>query len=124
MNMQPIATLMQACTHTLSVDDSVLSAEKFFASNHLSWSPVVGDRRDVVGVISAADLVRFHAGGGDSATALWRLCTYRPLCVAPDASIAEVARLMTQNHIHHAVVMEQGSIRGVVSALDLVRLLA
>jgi predicted transcriptional regulator len=124
MNDQPISTLMQLRTLTVSVDDSIRKVEAFLAVNRLSWTPVVGDHGVPVGVISAADLIKFHATNGDPDTAAWRLCTYKPLSVAPDASISAVAQLMVQNNVHHVVVQEGGNLRGVVSSLDLVRTLA
>jgi predicted transcriptional regulator len=120
---QPISTLMQPRSLTVSVDDSVRKIEAFLASNGLAWTPVMGDHGEPVGVISAADLVKHHASNGDPDTAAWRLCTYRPLSVAPDESISAVARLMVQNNVHHVVVLQNGALCGVVSALDLVRTL-
>jgi CBS domain-containing protein len=44
--------------------------------------------------------------------------------VAPGASVSETARLMSDLGIHRLLVMEGKTLRGLVSALDLVRLLA
>lgn len=43
--------------------------------------------------------------------------------VAPSTPIAEVAKLLTGRHLHRLVVTQGGAVRGVISALDLVRLI-
>ncbi|MDB5843173.1 MAG: putative signal-transduction protein with domain, partial [Polaromonas sp.] len=45
----------------------------------------------------------------------------KPISVPPDASVAEVARLMVEAGIHHVVVRDGSAIRGVVSSMDFVR---
>lgn len=40
--------------------------------------------------------------------------------VAPSASVAEVARLMRENKVHRVLVIEDGSLVGIVSSFDLV----
>lgn len=44
--------------------------------------------------------------------------------VRPDATLAEVCRLMMSESIHRVFVVEEGDLRGVVSTYDVVRLLA
>lgn len=44
--------------------------------------------------------------------------------VAPDAPLVEVARVLLARHLHRVVVTENRAVRGVISALDLVRLIA
>lgn len=89
----------------------------------LSWAPVLDEARAPVGVVSAADLLRARSVGRDAAAPAWQLCSYKPVTVTPNASAGEVAHLMVQCGIHHVVVMEEGPIAGVVSALDLLRCL-
>ena len=44
--------------------------------------------------------------------------------VAPDAEIGEVARVLVDRHLHRVLVTEGRTVRGVISALDLVQLIA
>lgn len=46
------------------------------------------------------------------------------ITVAPDAPLQEVARVMADRRIHRLLVTEDGRLRGIVTSLDLVRLLA
>jgi len=122
MKEQPISTLMVQRTWTVGLDDTLQAVETFMADKGLSWAPVVGANGVVLGVISTADLLQFHANQGDANTATaWLLCTYKPISVTPDTPITEVAKLMVENKIHHVVVVDKGSLCGVVSSLDFVK---
>ena len=121
----PISTLMHRDIVTVTMDASVAEVERTLSEGRRSWAPVrEGDA--ILGVVSLADLARFHAEGRDAASAkAWQLCTYKPVCVHPDDRLADVARAMAERHIHHVVVMdERGEPAGVVSSLDIVGLVA
>lgn len=122
MKNQAISTLMEQRAWTVGLDDTVQAVEAFLAEKGLSWVPVVGHNSVVLGVISAADILQFHAHKGDaSKMAAWQLCTYKPISVTPDTPVAAVAKAMIENKVHHVVVVDKGSIRGVVSSLDFVK---
>lgn len=117
-----VSTLMQPRVHAVGMDDSVENVERLFSGHGLSWAPVLDTGGAVLGVISAADLMRFRSQGlVGTATRAWQLCTYKPIVVGPDAPLAEVARQMVERTIHHVVVMEGERLAGVVSSLDFVR---
>ena len=116
-----VSSLMQRRVRTIDMDNTVADVETLFVRERLSWAPV-SDSGQVVGVISATDLLRFHATRQDAAPVkAWQLCTYKPLTVAPDTTLEELARLMIAQGIHHVVVKDAGTIVGVVSSLDFVR---
>ena len=50
--------------------------------------------------------------------------TTRPAAVTPDQQVPEVARLMLERGVHRVFVMQGDNLLGVISTLDLVRLLA
>ncbi|MBA4327576.1 MAG: signal transduction protein [Polaromonas sp.] len=119
---QTISSLMHRDVTRVDPDDTLQAVEATLADKGLSWVPVIDASGVVMGVISSTDLLRAHAGGkATSKLRAWQLCTYKPVTVSPDAALAEVARLMTEGHIHHVVVAEGQQIRGVVSSLDFVR---
>ena len=118
----PMSALMQRQVESIGFEDTVERIEALFKSRGLSWAPVVEGGSVVLGVISAADLLRFHAEKRNPAEVqAWQLCTYKPIVVGPDTALEDVARLMLERHIHHVVVARGGSIEGVVSSLDFVR---
>ncbi|NML17652.1 CBS domain-containing protein [Azohydromonas caseinilytica] len=121
---RPVSSLMQRWVCSVDMDTALADVEGLFAREGLSWVPVLDEARTPVGVISAADLLRARAAGRDAAaTPAWQLCSYRPVTVAPQLPVGEAARLMVERDIHHLIVLEEGRIAGVVSALDLVRCL-
>jgi CBS domain-containing protein len=122
---QPISTLMQREVQTVHIDDSMAVVEALLDKAQLSWLPVKDDSGTVVGAISTADLLHFHAQERDDQTVkAWQWCHYKPLLVGPQTPVSQVARLMLERQVHHAVVLEDERIQGVVSALDLLRLIA
>lgn len=117
-----VSSLMQRRIRTIDMDDTVAEIEGMFARERLSWAPVTTAGGEVIGVISATDLLQFHASGRDAAPIrAWQLCTYKPITVAPDTTLEELARLMIARGIHHVVVKDAEKIAGVVSSLDFVR---
>ncbi len=121
----PISTLMQRRVWSVEMDDTVAQVDVLLAQHELSWAPVLDDHRAVVGVISASDLLQFHAQGRDpDKTPAWQLCTYKPICVDEATALREVARAMIAQRIHHVVVTGPMGLVGVVSSLDFVRTFA
>jgi CBS domain-containing protein len=123
MSSMTIAALMQTRVHSVGMDAPIAEVEALLREHKLSWLPVIDpEGPSVAGVISVTDLMHFHAEKRDPATAhAWQLCTYKPVSVSPDTSVAEVARLMLDRGIHHVVVTSANRLVGVVSALDFVR---
>ena len=119
---RPISSLMQRKVRCANLDDTVEEVEKSLVDSRMTWMPVVESDGTALGVISAADLLRFHADHKDASTThAWQLCTYRPIVVPSDAPIGEVARHMVDRGVHHVVVVDDERLSGVVSSLDFVR---
>jgi predicted transcriptional regulator len=117
-----ISSLMNRQVHVIDMDDTVAQVETLFDREGLTWAPVVEGKRAMLGVISAADLLQFHARQQDAnAVRAWQLCTYKPITVPQDAQISDVARLMAERNIHHVVVIDSTGIAGVMSSMDFVR---
>ena len=122
---ETIAALMHRGVQTVGMDDSIAAVESFLAEQGRTWAPVTDDRGEVIGAISTSDLLLFHAQQRDAGTVrAWQLCSYKPVVVGPQASLAEVAQQMMQRQIHHVVVADGAQVLGVVSALDFVALYA
>ena len=45
------------------------------------------------------------------------------VCVAPDAPVHDVARVLVERHLHRVVVTREAKLLGIITSLDLVRLL-
>jgi signal-transduction protein with cAMP-binding, CBS, and nucleotidyltransferase domain len=120
-----IASLMSRPVSAVGMDDTIAQVERLLTDKGLSWAPVLEAGGAVLGVISAADLLQFHAQQRDPLSIrAWQLCTYKPLTVDQATPVAEVARAMVEQRIHHVVVTSRDGLAGVVSSLDFVRTFA
>ena len=129
----------------------VVEFERLLDRERISGAPVVSDGR-LVGVVSRSDLIRAQTDAADRADAIldyYRdvggsapdrseharltgerseslrvrdLMTEELVTVASGQSIAEVARALTTRRIHRVLVVDDGRLAGVISSLDVVRL--
>jgi len=125
--------------------------EKLLDHERISGAPVVEDGR-LVGVVSRTELGRAQSDASDRADALldyYRdtgggspdaseharlagsraekrcvrdLMTTELVTVTPDRPVAEVARTLADRGIHRLLVVENGRLCGLISSLDVVRL--
>lgn len=118
-----IASLMTTPVITVRADDTVTTVADVLARNGISFVPVTERAGGAaLGIISTSDILHFKNVGDDTEeTKAWQICTYKPLTVPPEASIAHVARLMVEHQAHHVLVMRGQELVGVVSSLDFVR---
>ncbi|MEJ8826727.1 CBS domain-containing protein [Variovorax humicola] len=121
-----ISSLMQPIVWSVGMDATVAEVETLLSARHLSWVPVTEPvRGEAVGVISASDIVQFHAQNRDAATShAWQMCTYKPIVADLDTPIDKVAALMVERGVHHVVVTGRDGMVGIVSSLDFVRTFA
>ncbi|WP_137889020.1 DUF294 nucleotidyltransferase-like domain-containing protein [Pseudomonas sp. 2FE] len=81
---------------------------------------IVDPRRRPLGIFTLRDLRRVvAAGSGDLGQAIERLMTPAPFHLAPEASAFDAAIAMTERHIAHVCLVQDGQLCGVVSERDL-----
>ena len=144
--------VMQANVLSVPPELTLAALEDFLLAKRISGAPVVEEDR-VIGIVSRSDVVRCLSlerslsgviadglASPEEPASSVRLPTdleeqlsahtvrdamvVDPVVVPPDAPIADVARLMHERHIHRVLVTEGATLRGVISTLDLVRLIA
>jgi CBS domain-containing protein len=111
---------------------------RVLAEDRISGVPVLKMGREVVGVVTEADLLREQASTArrlrSSARRSWRpggsrppaltageLMTSPAIVIGPDATIPSAARLMTAHHLQRLpVTNENGKLVGIVSRRDLI----
>jgi len=105
----------------VDIEDTIKQVEALMNSRNLSSVPVADSKGNIFGIISVRQVEHFReANRNPNAVKAWELCTYKPIQVDPNVSVAEVAKLMVQNNIHHVVVTEKRAVKGFLSSLDLV----
>lgn len=119
---------------------------RVFEEHHISGVPVVNEGGTVIGVVSKSDLIRRCSEGTDGIPPAYLfevlsdvaeegevsevipeplVCvedfmTEAPLMVGPDKSVAAVARLMFDRHIHRVIVADgEGFPLGIITSMDL-----
>lgn len=143
MPRRPVRDVMQTAVVTLCPAMSARDAERILGEHRISGAPIVDDEGRVLGVVSQSDLVRLDAARPSNAAAgaffsdvddyrdlaalpadesvvpVTSVMSREVLSVAPDAPLQQAARLMRKHHVHRLLVVEDGVLRGVVTALDL-----
>ena len=132
---------------TVTPETSLKDLARKFVETRYSNMPVVDANGKLVGVISETDLVEqqeplhiptvmalfdgvFYLDSEKSfkeqvsritATTVGELCNKKPVTCSPDATIREIAGLMSKHKVHLLPVVEKGQMVGVVARLDLIR---
>jgi len=106
---------------TIGPEATVFEAIEVLADKNIGALPVMEGER-LVGIISERDYTRKVALKGRSSkeTAVREILSGDVISVRPDTSIAECMRLMSEHHIRHLPVLEEGKMAGIISIGDLV----
>ncbi|GAA0571133.1 CBS domain-containing protein [Paractinoplanes ferrugineus] len=111
----------QVVTVRPSADVTALLA--VLADHQIGAVIVSADGVHVDGIVSERDIVRALAdrGPGILTEPVTGIHTTHVRSVAPDAPIEDVERLMTDNRFRHVPVVQDGTLKGVVSIGDVVK---
>jgi CBS domain-containing protein len=126
-------------------DMTIAEVAELLAKRRVGGAPVVDDSGSVLGVITQNDIVRhgaqhltvaqagrFESDVEDyrdlgqlpanlSSTPVEKVMSTPVYSVSRDSSVAIAANVMRERHIHRVVVTEGGRLVGMLSALDLMR---
>ena len=122
-----VGDLMTGDPVVIGPDAPATEAEQLLKTHHISGMPVV-DGGVTVGVISQTDLMVAHSsqmiGANWSRMRVRHLMSTPAITVHAGTSPERAAELMLTRHIHRVVVVDdEDAPVGVLSALDLLRLL-
>ncbi|TBR17772.1 CBS domain-containing protein [bacterium] len=127
----------------ITVTENLLAGElaRLFEAKHISGAPVVDRAGHLVGVVSKSDLVRHECEGADlykdsdeplpkgfhvespDRTTVADIMTPAVIEATEDAPASELAALMRKRRIHRVFITRQKRLRGIVTTLDLLKLL-
>ncbi len=108
--------------YTIGPDDSVLDALKLLAEKNIGALPVVeGDQ--VVGIVSERDYARklVLKGRSSAATPVREIMSAPVVTVDPKQKLDFCMNLMTDRHLRHLPVVDNGRLLGLLSIGDLVK---
>ena len=123
-----VADIMQTNLETIGIDDTVEAAVEILADKHISGLPVVSTRGQLIGVLSATDVLQLLAEAPDperraqtlEGTQVRDIMTAKPITVGPDQDVREAARQMLYGEIHRLFVEFDGNLVGVLTQSDIV----
>jgi CBS domain-containing protein len=109
---------------TITPDTTVRHLVAILAEHRIGAVVVSRDGTSVDGIASERDIVQALARGGaavmsEPVTAIY---TAEVHTVAPQTPIEEVMRMMTERRVRHAPVVVDGSLQGIVSIGDVVKI--
>ena len=106
----------------ISPNASISRAIHHLSQDDTSALIVVDDRRAILGILSASNIVTYlhrHCAMNTQLKAV-DVMTHDVITCRETDSLAHVQQLMTQHHIRHVPVVRNGVLYGVITTLDLV----
>jgi CBS domain-containing protein len=112
-------------------DSPVQEVLDLIAEHRLRAIPVVGDDRQVLGMVTDRDLLRHFLPGGprppDASAAAWSETRVREvmsrsvICVSEDQALAEVTSMLVSKDIERLPVVHEGQLTGFLTRGDILR---
>ncbi len=108
---------------TVTPDTKVRRLLEVLAEHGIGAVVVSEDGKSVGGIVSERDVVRAFAQRGAAVMSepVTEIYTAEVRTVAPDTSLDDVMRLMTEHRMRHAPVLVDGALGGLVSIGDVVK---
>ena len=137
LRIQPSLTVRDVMTHrirSVGPDATVREALELMLQYRLNAVPIVGDKHEVLGLVSESDIMRAllpkipRAGTEDAETdqepgdrPVREVMARSVLCVSDDLGVSEVASMMINKDVEQIPVVNAGAITGMVSRADIIR---
>ncbi|MDR3456329.1 MAG: CBS domain-containing protein [Verrucomicrobiae bacterium] len=120
----PISSLLHHKTSALwsvAPEATVFEAIKLMAEKNIGSLLVMSGSR-LVGIFTERDYTRKIALQGKTSkqTQVWEIMPKNVVTVAPDDSVENCMKLMTENRVRHLPVMDGANLVGIISIGDLV----
>lgn len=96
---------------------SIQHLKDMLARKGLSAVPVLEEDGTITGIVTSSDLVR--ANSEDAI--VQDIMSDRVHIAMKNNRLKDAASMMVKNGVHHLVVMEEGNVIGMISALDIVK---
>jgi CBS domain-containing protein len=115
--MSNVADMMSQPVLTVTTVDVVGPIRDLMLDGRIHGVPVLDAKGGLVGIVTSSDLVEEWSPAQGVETVM----SDRVVTVSPHATLADAARLMLQEQIHHLVVVDRAKVVGMFSSFDLLR---
>jgi CBS domain-containing protein len=107
---------------SVTPETTMIDTLKLLAKKDVGALPVTKEGK-MVGIVSERDFVRSIAKTGQLLlySAVEHYMVHDVFSITPDQSIEQCMQIMTEKHIRHLPVMENGELIGIISIGDVVR---
>ena len=133
--LAPVSTIMTSNPITVGVEDNLKKVEDIFTKEKINHLPVI-DEGILVGMVSKSDYLFFKRGfnddNNDEKIDLFRLKTHKVreimttglATLEPEDKINVALEVFKENLFHAIPIVSNGSVKGILSTLDIIRSLA
>ena len=122
-----VADLMQTNVKTIAPDSSVADLVQALADSHVSGLPVVSASGQILGVVSATDVLQASAEKDDATartnlfehTTVSDIMTRNAHLIEHDTDARDAAKQMLYGEVRRLFVQDKGRLVGVISQTDI-----
>ena len=122
--MTRVASVMTPFPYAVEAHESVHTARAMMRQHEIRHLPVMRDG-ELVGIASARELdvamELLSEREPEIELPIWAVCRRDPYTVELDASVADVADAMANQHIGSVLVTRKGKLAGIVTTVDICR---
>ena len=122
-----VGAWMQQPVVTCLLEQSLQDLLELLSVHSISGLPVVDEQGALLGMVSQSDVAAFLSGSQDEQllgrTTVEQIYSPTVHSVGPQATLHEVVGLMLREHVHRLPVVQEGRLMGLVSTLDVLRVL-
>jgi IMP dehydrogenase len=113
-----VQDIMSARVLSVTPHQTVGHVRDLMTRHRVQALPVVGPEGDLLGIVTATDILR----ATKETTPVSRIMTREVTTIPEYAEVSKAARAMRNKRIHHLVVTREGKVLGIVSTYDLLKL--
>lgn len=118
-----VRDLMTTDVVAVAPSTSIRDAARLMFRYRVSGLPVVDPEGHVLGIITEGDFLAMElrrADGGDTAEHVSEAMSHSVLSISPDLEVMDAARYMYEHDVKRVVVVEDGTMTGIISRFDIV----
>ncbi|MFH6769066.1 CBS domain-containing protein [Gaetbulibacter aquiaggeris] len=128
MKSHPITTLMTKNVVCVSPEQQLLDVKHIYEKKNFHHHIPVVKNEKLVGMVSLVDFMYNIAGGGmDDDYKIYKelkvkdIMTSKPFSLTTEASVEEVAQVLSEGNYHAIPILENDKLVGIVSTADVIK---